>query len=223
MRFSQIQSIINKQVVVVVALFSIFIGGCNDDNSTNQSNNIESQINAFPKEELNENEIASLLFMREEEKLAKDVYITLYKKWGVNIFDNISLSEATHTNAVLTILNKYNLPDPVNNNIVGVFKDTTLQNLYNILVETGSKSALDGYKVGATIEELDIFDLKNWTAKVDNQDINFVYQNLTKGSRNHLRSFYSLIISNGSSFTPAYLTQEEFDAIINSPKETGSW
>lgn len=146
MRLSQIQTIIiNKQVVMVVALVFLFIGGCNDDNSTNQSNNIESQINAFPKEELNENEIASLLFMREEEKLAKDVYITLYKKWGVNIFDNISLSEATHTNAVLTILNKYNITDPANSNIVGVFKDTTLQNLYNILVETGSKSALEGY------------------------------------------------------------------------------
>jgi Uncharacterized protein domain (DUF2202) len=59
--------------------------------------------------------------------------------------------------------------------------------------------------------------------KVDNQDINFVYDNLTKGSRNHLRSFYGQVLNQNSSYKAQYITQTEFDVIIDSPKETNNW
>ena len=35
---------------------------------------------------LNANEIADLQFMREEEKLAHDVYLALYQKWNLQAF-----------------------------------------------------------------------------------------------------------------------------------------
>ena len=159
--------------------------------------------------------------MREEEKLARDVYITLYNKWGVTIFTNISNSEQTHMDAILMLLNKYSLIDPVGSNGVGVFANTTLQTLYNQLVAKGSASVLDAYKVGATIEDLDIFDLSNALINIDNQDIRLVYDNLNKGSRNHMRSFYKNIINAGGSYTPQYITQAQFDAIISSAMETG--
>ena len=159
--------------------------------------------------------------MREEEKLARDVYITLYSKWSVNIFNNISSSEQTHMDAVLLLLKKYNLTDPVGSNAVGVFNNATLQNLYNQLVAQGNNSVLDAYKVGATIEDLDIFDLKNTLLNNDHQDIKLVYDMLTKGSRNHMRSFYKNILNTGGSYTPQYITQAEFDAIINSSMEIG--
>jgi hypothetical protein len=142
---------------------------------------------------------------------------------GCKYFYKYCSSEQTHTNAVLTLLNKYELTDPVGTNSVGIFNDTTLQNLYTQLVAQGSTSLSDAYKIGATIEDLDIFDLNNWVIKVDNQDIKFVYQNLTKGSRNHMRSFYSQIISAGGTYTAQFISQAELDSIINSPKETGSW
>jgi hypothetical protein len=88
-------------------------------------------------------------------------------------------------------------------------------------VAQGNASVLDAYKVGATIEDLDIFDLKNALTTIDNQDIKLVYDMLTKGSRNHMRSFYKNILNVGSTYTPQYITQAEFDAIINSPMETG--
>lgn len=190
--------------------------------SSKNTKDITAQINSFPKEELNSNETESLIFMREEEKLAHDVYITLYNKWGVAIFNNISNSEKTHTNAVLTLLNKYELVDPVETNAIGIFNDAILQDLYNQLVTQGSISLLEGYKVGATIEDLDIFDLNNWLTKVDNQDIIYVYENLNKGSRNHLRSFYSQILNSNGSYDAQYITQNELDAIINSSIEIGS-
>ncbi len=159
--------------------------------------------------------------MREEEKLARDVYTTLYGKWKIIIFNNIGESEQTHMDAVLQLLNRYNLQDPVGNNNVGEFNNADLQELYLQLVELGSTSISDALQVGATIEDLDIFDLENALTKIDNQDIELVYDNLTKGSRNHLRSFYSNILIASETYVPQFITQEKFDAIVNSPMETG--
>jgi len=82
---------------------------------------------------------------------------------------------------------------------------------------------VEGFKRGATIEDPDIYDLNQWSSKTDHQDMLFVYQNLNKGSRNHMRSFYGQIISSGGTYTAQFITQAELDAIIHSPKETGSW
>lgn len=211
-----------KKILIIVIAASALFQSCKDD-STQPNSDITSQINTFPKESLNADEQKSLIYMREEEKLAHDVYVTLYSKWNINIFSNISLSEQTHTNALLTLLTKYSQSDPVGNNAVGVFTDTTLQKLYIQLVAQGNISVLEGYKVGATIEDLDIYDLKSAMPNVDNQDITFVYNNLTKGSRNHIRSFYDQIISSGGTYSAQFISQSELEAIVNSAKETGSW
>jgi len=211
-----------KNILILILFASTISISCKKEN-VGAGNDPTAQINAYPKEPLSADETASLLMMREEEKLAHDVYLALGNKWGTNIYSNIASSEQSHTNAVLTLIQKYNLTDPVGSNPAGVFRDSTLQTLYNQLVAKGSLTALDGFKIGATIEDLDIYDLNNWSSKTDNQDIRFVYQILTKGSRNHLRSFYSQINGSGGSYTAQYLTQSELEAIINSPKETGSW
>ena len=185
---------------------------------------VTSQIIDLPLEPLNADELTSLQLMREEEKLARDVYTTLYAKWGINVFTNISSSEQQHTDAVLTLLNKYGLKDPVGNNLPGVFTNPDLQTLYTQLVAKGSTSILEAYKVGATIEDLDIFDLKNSLLKSDNQDIKLVYDLLSMGSRNHMRTFYGQIISLVSNYSAQFITQSELVAIVTTPRETGnSW
>lgn len=208
--------------IMLAMLFMVAFTSCKKDD-VSANNDITTQINTFPNEPLSVEEIQSLKIMREEEKLAHDVYVSLFNKWNVNVFSNISSSEQTHTNAISTLLKKYNIADPVGTNPFGVFTDTTLQALYTALVAEGNKSVLDAFKVGATIEDLDIYDLNNWDAKIDNQDIKYVYQNLNKGSRNHMRSFYSQVVSAGGSYTPQFISQAELDAIISTPKETGSW
>lgn len=224
------KNIIKSGNFLLVAVAFIFSeNSCSEEDTQPQSEvtsnintrNLQSQLSDLPMEALSSEEQSSLLFMREEEKLAKDVYITLYDKWGVNIFSNISKSEQTHMDAVLLLLTKYALTDPVGTNAIGVFSNTELQHLYNELVTQGEMGLLEAYQVGATIEDLDIFDLANALDNNDNQDIKLVYEMLSKGSRNHLRSFYGNILNVGGSYTPQYLTQAEFDAIINSPKETG--
>lgn len=138
---------------------------------------------------LTTDEVDDLVFMREEEKLAHDVYATLYEKWGLPIFQNIADSEATHTAAVKVLLDRYGIADPAAGKGVGEFTNPDLQKLYNQLVAQGSKSLADALKVGIAIEELDIRDLQTRLARTSSADIKLVYNNLLRGSENHLRAF----------------------------------
>jgi hypothetical protein len=214
-------------IAVVIAISAVACGKNVDPNTVNietgdlDQSALQLTIDTFPKEPLSDAERNSLIFMREEEKLARDVYTTLYAKWGSRPFYNISSSEQTHMDAVLTVLKKYEITDPVGSNPVGVFQNADLQKLYNQLVSQGNTSSLNAFKVGATIEDLDIFDLKRLSTEVDNKDILFVYSNLERGSRNHMRAFNRNIGNLGSIYIPQYISQAEFDAIVSGSMETG--
>ncbi|NPA36491.1 MAG: DUF2202 domain-containing protein [Chlorobi bacterium] len=159
--------------------------------------------------------------MREEEKLARDVYVTLAEKWGLRVFSNISRSEQTHTDAIKALLDRYGIEDPVKDDRTGVFTSQKLSELYKNLVEKGNKSLMDALEVGATIEDLDIKDLEELTAKTDNQDIIVTYKNLTKGSRNHMRAFSNQIAFRGGSYNPQFISMNEYNTILNTPHERG--
>lgn len=170
---------------------------------------------------LSADEIAGLMFMREEEKLAHDVYVALYEKWGHNVFYQISLSEATHTAAILGLIESHDLDDPVDDNPPGVFENDDLQALYNQLVAMGQPSLIDALKVGCLIEEKDIKDINDKKALViDEPDIVTVYDNLLCGSRNHLRAFNDTLIGLGVQYVPTVISQEEWNAIANAVSET---
>ncbi len=167
-------------------------------------------------------EAASLQFMREEEKLAHDVYVTLYERWGLQIFDNIAASEQTHTEAVASLLVRYDIADPTAGKALGEFTNAELQALYTQLIAQGSRSVADALKVGAAIEEIDILDLQARLAETDNAAIERVYTSLMAGSENHLRAFVSNLKSRtGETYVPQYLTQAAYDAILAASGQGG--
>lgn len=168
---------------------------------------------------LSEAEVDSLLFSREEEKLARDVYLA-HADLGIP-FTNIAPAEQTHMDAIGTLLDRYGLADPAAGQPAGVFVDPTLGELYATLMAKAAESPLAALEVGATIEEVDIRDLQNALPLIDQNDILNVYDNLERGSRNHLRAFYAEIVAQGGSYTPQYLSQEAFDAIVTSAVERG--
>ncbi len=176
---------------------------------------------ALPLESLSTAESASLTYMREEEKLAHDVYARLNTLWGSQtpVFGNIAQSEATHTEAVRLLLVRYSLPDPAANLSEGLFVAPVLQQLYYDLTAQGSTSLINALRVGAAIEEIDILDLENALPTIDNQDIRQVYANLLKGSRNHLRAFVQALAQQGVTYTPAYLTTDAYTAIVTTAFE----
>lgn len=184
---------------------------------------IEKTVLNIKKSALSIREKKDLIHMREEEKLARDVYLTLYKKWKLPVFKNIAKAESWHMHMIKLLLDKYNLPDPVfkTGDRIGVFKNRKLQRLYDKLVAKGSKSLIDALKVGATIEDVDIYDLKKAIEDTDNKDIAVVYRNLEKGSRNHMRAFVGILRKYGSDYTPQYISSKEFRRILNMKHEAG--
>lgn len=166
-------------------------------------------------------EVDALLYMREEEKLAHDVYLTLYQQWQLPVFQNIASSEQVHMDSIKTLLDRYDLQDPATG-AAGVFTNPTLQNLYNQLVVQGSQSLAEALKVGAAIEEIDILDLEQSIAQASQPDIALVYENLLNGSQNHLRSFVSMLQNQtGETYQPQYMSQEAYQSILGASTQRG--
>lgn len=189
-----------RGLLPVLLCGSLFIG-CSESNPTTPSFGDNSDqmmtgagvitdgLAAIQLAEISPEERASLVLMREEEKLARDVYATMYQRWGHRTFNNISRSEDVHMRALLILLDRYSIPDPVGKNGVGAFTDPALQDLYSQLIARGNSSLVEALRVGVLIEETDIRDLKAGLLANDNQDVTLVYNNLLKGSQNHLRAF----------------------------------
>ena len=164
---------------------------------------------------LSADEIAGLIFMREEEKLAHDVYVTFYQEYGLSIFNNIAGSELSHMAAVKTLLDGYGIADPAAGNGVGEFENADLQALYDQLIVQGSQSLSAALKAGATIEEIDIRDLQTRLTATTPADITQVYTNLLYGSYNHLRAFTRTLTSQtGEVYQPHYLDAATYQSII---------
>jgi hypothetical protein len=143
---------------------------------------------------VNEAETAGLLFMREEEKMARDVYTYLYGKYKLPVFLNLSKSENAHMSAVLRLITAFNITDNSTND-PGVYTNTRIAELYLQLIEMGNVSLIDALKVGVLIEQTDISDLQKELLPVENTSVKTVYTNLTAGSNAHLKAFvYNLKI-----------------------------
>lgn len=178
---------------------------------------------------LTDAEAAEATYMREEEKVARDVYLTLAEHWYpiegnsavVTVLNNIAASEQTHMESMEAILEKYSLPDPVDEaETRGVFVNPDLALLYTTLVARGQLTSLDALLVGGVIEETDIHDIQHSIEITKAKDVVKVYENLLCGSRNHLRSFAGQVAQTQGSYVAQVLPQAEVDAIINAPMET---
>ena len=151
---------------------------------------------------LTDEEVYWLTYMREEEKLARDVYLFLYDKWGSPIFSKISASEQTHMDAIKVLLDRFGIADPANGQSRGAFTNQDLQALYGDLIKQGSVTLVEALKVGVFIEETDIDDLNAGIASTNRNAIKTVYGNLLQGSLNHLKAFVSNLANQGVVYEP---------------------
>jgi hypothetical protein len=194
----------------IVLMLVTFFYACSNNNDDIENTDVNN--NDITDEVLTDADEVALLFMLEEEKLARDTYAYLYNLWSIKQFANIKKSEQTHMNAIEDLLVKYNLayailPD-------GVFNNKDLQDLYNQFVINGAIDKVNAFKIGATIEDLDIVDLQTLINNTKTTSIISVFKNLQCGSRNHLRSFITGLKNAGGTYTPQFLTQAEYDAIL---------
>ena len=195
---------------LLVGTIGMQLSACNKKNATDS----DSTLTASEKQ--------SLAFMIEEEKMAYDVYTLMYSHWGLTPFQNIKESESRHMTSVRSLMTRYGVPDPSAGNGTGVFSNPLISQLFLQLSSKGDSSEIQALTAGAIIEEVDIRDLKEQLLLTNKQDIRQVYENLMRGSRNHLRAFVEQLSFKGITYMPIYLSSDEFDTIINSPKETGA-
>lgn len=171
-------------------------------------------------ENLTSDELSLLLKMKSEEKLARDVYSVLYEKWQSPVFSRIKDAEFNHLDAVIRLLTYYGKDASVGQ--AGEFGSTEYKDLYGKLTAKGSVNLTEAFKVGALIEEMDIKDLEDALAVVTNANLKMVFENLQKGSRNHLRAFNRQLSALGENYTPVYLSSSAYNAIVSSPNEKGA-
>lgn len=165
--------------------------------------------------ELSASDADALRFMREEEKMARDVYNALYQTWGLPVFQNIAASEQAHMDAILSLLNAYGLDDPAAGKGPGEFTNPDLQALHDELVDQGSRSLADALLAGGAIEEIDILDLEARLAEAENPYMIQTFNNLRKGSENHLRAFVNNYERQaGLTYGPQYMTQARYQTAM---------
>ncbi len=181
---------------------------------------LDAILAGVPVSDLTAAERDTLLAMAEEEKLARDVYAKLYAVWNLPVFNNISASEQQHLDSLVSLLARYGVKDSVSALPAGRFASAETKALYDRLVASGSGSLGAALTVGATIEDLDIADLQAAVAATDNDDLKIVYQNLMKGSRNHMRSFYGQLERQGGEYRAQYVSDAYLARILELNRET---
>ena len=162
---------------------------------------------------LSSREKGGLLFIWEEEKAARDLYISLYSKTNLSIFLDLVRSEQNHMDQAKAIMDKYGLQIPAKDE-PGTFENQTLQDIHDDLLAKGQESDQDALKAAATFEEISIIDLSREISASEKEDIGVLYQGLLAGSRKHLRSYVSDLQDRGMQYVPKHLNRTEFEEIV---------
>lgn len=172
---------------------------------------------------LSDTERRNIMFILEEEKMARDLYFEFSKKYENKVFNNMYQGEQSHMKAMQKLVSRYNLEDPTAKRDVGEFHNRQIQKMHGELLEQGNKNFVEALKVGAEVEERDIDDIQDNIKNTSKADILFVYENLKRSSKNHLRAFIKKLNQEGEEYKPKYLEQAEFNSITSSGFESGKW
>jgi len=199
--------------MLLFGLFVLISGFQVSNKSLSNQNDLMLQFNP-----LNNAETNLLIYMREEEKLARDVYNYFYTKYDFFVFKNIAQSEQTHIDRILAIMKAQNIPDTASKEN-GVFNDPKLQTLYNQLIAQGNQSLIEALKVGATIEDVDIKDLMDYRNDTENVTILNTLELLTCGSRNHMRAFVNQLKLYNVTYVPQFIDTNIYQSIVNGAHE----
>lgn len=167
--------------------------------------------------QLTDAEINSIMSLREEEKVAYDVYTFMFEKYESKVFKNIAENEKDHMDKIKELIIQFNLNDPLSgiSDQKGVFNNKKMQALYDEMIMAGNYGLLDALRAAARFEETDIIDLRNDLSAASDQTVVNTYINLESSSQDHLRALVKVIKDEGISYKPSYLSKEDFDKIMS--------
>ena len=131
---------------------------------------------------------AQLTEMREEERVARDLYTKLASSSGELIFTRIAASEQRHLEAVERLMTSQGMDPGAAGTTVGRYAVPDLQAAYDRWLAQGRASDEAAYKVGVELERQDIADLKGLDV-ADGTTGARVVAALLNGSEHHLAAF----------------------------------
>lgn len=172
---------------------------------------------SYEKNILTQQEIDAIVHMREEEKMARDLYRELSETTNSRVFVNIPVSEQRHMDAFSQLIGRYGLEDPVaDESARGVFTDPFFTELYQELIAKGKKSNMDAFQVGAMVEDLNMANLIKYNSETDKEDLTLVYDTLLEQSKHHMSAFIRNLDKQGVTYTPEHITQEQLESAVSS-------
>ncbi len=161
----------------------------------------------------------NLVFMREEEKLAWDLYREMHQIWGLSVFKSVSGEEKEHMKKMLGLLQMYNIPDPVQGDVPGRYVNVYISDIYQSLSQQGRRSVQDALKVCALQEEINILDLIRVSQSATQPKVLEVYAELQRNSISHLRSFAHSLEILGIRYQGVKIPQNTIDSIVQGPMD----
>ncbi len=184
--------------LISILIMGLILSSCSDDltgSLTQSDNNSLQKNNLLVPGELSPEEAEGIILIRQEEKVARDVYTVLGQTWNFNIFEKIAAAEQNHMDAVKRLVDRYSLEDPIVSDEVGVFANPVFQQMYDDFTAQGLLSIPEAFLVGQAIEQMDIASLEDQLAFVDNPDLIRVYTKLKDASEKHYNAFLNHISS----------------------------
>lgn len=179
-------------------------------------------LTSLPAGDLTEAQAARIAFVREEEKLARDLYRQFAATWRIQAFSKVAEAEQRHFDLMGWLISRYSLDDPAFGQVPGRFTNSSLQALYDELLAIGQESATSAWTVGGIVEETDLVDVEGLEALAPADDLATVAENLARGSRNHLRGFVQALAAQGATDEPALFDAETYAAIVDAAIERGA-
>lgn len=172
----------------------------------------------YASEALSAEEVAAILFAREEAKMARDISTLLSERWGTQIFRNLYANSQNNFEMLGCLIDKYRLHDPAFAT-PGVFNNEILQSMYNNLSAQGLNSHSDALRVSALVQEFGLYDLTNRGKQADNADIRVVFGSVMLDTRNNLREISQVMNGAGITYVSSYINQGLYHTIISSGHE----
>jgi len=196
----------NKFLVILVAALGLAI--CNQTSAANpQLDQYDQSLDTYMAWQL--------MYLHDQEKLARDINRTFYYTWGKPIFASIAESEQRHMNVLRAILDYYYLSALVETDEVGVFGAHHHTEAFTDLVNQGEVSLTEAYRAVGYLEEWDIREIRGSIEFTQDQALIDTFSNLLAGARNHLRVFAARSNSLGYAYQAQMLKQSEVDDICS--------
>lgn len=157
----------------------------------------------------------SLKYLYESILMTGEILRNSYEKWGVPEFNNVSRTEFSRVDTIMTIMDEYNIKDPAVHHQTGIYFNPEIQQWHNENLGNAVSSYDDALVTAIRIEEKIIYDIQQHTTKgISNNDIRILYTKLNAGAANHLKIFYQLLMNRGKTYSPEYLSQPEFEKLL---------